>query len=223
MSAAQPGFDIEEAIQRVREAVRPFPPAALFQLAQEGFRTPFELLVACIVSVRTRDEVTVPVARRLFARARRPQDLAALDLDELTALLRPAAFPETKARHLSTIAQRLLAEHGDTLPCDERLLRSLPGVGPKCTNLVLGIACGIPRVAVDVHVHRIVNRWGYVHTRTPEETLRELEEKLPRQFWVELNRLLVPFGKHVCTGSRPRCSTCVLSDRCPKIGVLQHR
>ncbi len=223
MDIVLPDFDIEEAIRRIRRVVQSLPPAALFQLAEEGFRTPFELLVACVISVRTRDEVTVPTARRLFARARTPQDFAALDPNELAYLLRPAAFPEVKAQNLLAIARQLLAEHNGMLPCNEELLRSLPGVGPKCTNLVLGIACGIPRVAVDVHVHRIVNRWGYVRTRTPEQTIQALEQKLPHQYWVELNRLLVPFGKHVCTGITPRCSTCVLADLCPRIGVTHYR
>lgn len=223
METKHADFDILEALQRIRAVVRSLPPAALFQLAEEGFRTPFELLVACMISVRTRDEVTVPTARRLFARARIPQEFAALDPNELARLLRPATFAEVKAQNLKVIAHRLLVEQNGTLPCDEEFLRSLPGVGPKCTNLVLGLACGIPRVAVDVHVHRIVNRWSYVHTRTPEQTMQALEQKLPQQYWVELNRLLVPFGKHVCTGLAPRCSTCVLADLCPRIGVTHHR
>ncbi|MCX2727141.1 endonuclease III [Thermomicrobium sp. 4228-Ro] len=216
-------FDIDEAIRRLREVVRSLPPAALFQLAAEGFRTLFEVLVACIVSVRTRDEVTVPVARRLFARARTPEALAQLTEPELAALLRPATFAETKARNLLVIAGRLQHESDQKRLCDETFLLQLPGVGPKCAHLVLGIACGLPRIAVDVHVHRITNRWGYVRTRAPEQTLRELERKLPQQYWIEINRLLVPFGKHICTGVLPRCSQCVLADLCPRIGVARHR
>jgi len=223
MTTERTTFALDEAIRRLREAVRAFPPAALFQLAEEGYRSPFELLVACLVSVRTRDEVTVPVAKRLFARARTPDELAQLAEPELRDLLRPSTFAETKARHLLALAARLQREPAPDLLCDERFLLSLPGVGPKCAHLVLGIGCGIPRVAVDVHVHRITNRWGYVRTRTPEQTMRELERKLPQEYWVELNRLLVPFGKHVCTGRLPRCSRCVLSDLCPKIGVTRHR
>ena len=151
-------FDIDEAIRRLREVVRSLPPAALFQLGEEGFRTPFEVLVACIVSVRTRDEVTVPVARRLFARARTPESLAQLTEPELGVLLRPATFAETKARNLLAIAERLRDESERQRLCDETFLLALPGIGPKCAHLVLGIACGIPRIAVDIHVHRITNR-----------------------------------------------------------------
>ena len=95
--------------------------------------------------------------------------------------------------------------------------------GPKCANLELGIACGQPRVSVDIHVHRVTNRWGYVRTRTPEQTTAALEAKLPQGYWVEINRLLVPFGKHICTGQRPRCSTCPVLDMCQQVGVLAPR
>lgn len=216
-------FDPEVGLPRIREAVQAFPPAALFALADEGFRSPFEQLVACIISVRTRDEVTCLVTRRLFARASTPGDMLRLPPAELAALLRPCGFAEAKARDIQTIARRVVAEYAGRLPCDEAVLRSLRGVGPKCANLVLGIACGQPRVAVDVHVHRVTNRWGYVQTRRPEETTAALEAKLPRRFWVELNRLLVPFGRHICTGRRPRCSACPVGDMCQQRGVVERR
>jgi endonuclease-3 len=223
VTGSQRPFDIDEAISRIREAVRAFPPAALFQLASEGFDRPFEVLVACIVSIRTLDEVTVPVARRLLSRARTPQEMSQLTAAQIDQLIRPASFHEPKARRIHAIARQLTAEHDGQLPCDERLLRSLPGVGPKCTALVLGIACGIPRVAVDVHVHRVANRWGYVQTRTPVQTMAALQQKLPRHYWVEINRLLVPFGKHVCTGRAPRCTACVVLELCQQVGVTSHR
>ncbi len=216
-------FDIDEAIRRLRDATRAYPPAALFQLAEEGYRDPFAVLVACLISVRTRDEVTVPVARKVLSSARTPQEMARLGEAELVELLRPATFAETKARNLLAIAERLRDESERQRLCDETFLLALPGIGPKCAHLVLGIACGIPRIAVDIHVHRITNRWGYVRTRTPEQTLRELERKLPKAYWIEINRLLVPFGKHVCTGTLPRCSQCVLSDLCRRVGVTRHR
>ncbi len=216
-------FDIDEAIRRLRDATRAYPPAALFQLAEEGYRDPFAVLVACLISVRTRDEVTVPVARKVLSSARTPQEMARLGEAELVELLRPATFAETKARNLLAIAERLRDESERQRLCDETFLLALPGIGPKCAHLVLGIACGIPRIAVDIHVHRITNRWEYVRTRTPEQTLRELERKLPKAYWIEINRLLVPFGKHVCTGTLPRCSQCVLADLCRRVGVTRHR
>ena len=116
-----------------------------------------------------------------------------------------------------------MGEYGGTLPCDEEVLLSFKGVGPKCANLVLGIACGQSSIGVDIHVHRVTNRWGYVAASTPVKTMRALQEKLPRRYWVEINALLVPFGKHICTGVRPKCSTCPLLDMCQQVGVTSHR
>jgi endonuclease-3 len=197
-------FDIDLAMARIREAVRPFPQAALFALAEEGFNSPFELLMACIISIRTYDEVTLPCARRLFAVARTPGAVSQLTPEAIDAAINTSTFHDAKARQIHDIACRLTATHGDTLPCDATLLRSFRGVGPKCANLVLGIGCQHPYIGVDIHVHRVTNRWGYVHGSTPERTMTALEAVLPKQYWVEINRLLVPFGKHICTGSRPR-------------------
>ncbi|HVL14141.1 MAG TPA: endonuclease III, partial [Gemmata sp.] len=128
-----------------------------------------------------------------------------------------------KARTIRAIAQNVIEQHGGKLPCDLDTLLSFHGVGPKCANLALGIACNLPLIAVDVHVHRVTNRWGLVREKTPEKTMVALKQKLPRTNWVEINALLVPFGKHVCTGTRPRCSTCPLLDMCQQVGVTSHR
>lgn len=216
-------FNIDVALRRIREAVEPFPKAALFELAADGFDSTFEVLAACIISIRTRDEVTIPTARRLFAKARTPNEVARLDTEELDRLIRNSTFHQAKARQIHDIAHRVAEEYGGELPCDEGVLLSFHGVGPKCANLVLGIACGEPRVGVDIHVHRVTNRWGYVAATTPEKTMAMLHEALPRDYWIELNSLLVPFGKHVCTGSRPKCSTCPVLDMCQQVGVTSHR
>lgn len=216
-------FDIGLALERIRVAVRPWPKAALFQLAEEGHRSAFEQLLACIISIRTYDEVTLPVARKLFERARTPDDVARLGYEELDALIRPSTFHERKASQMLAIAQRVAEEFGGLLPGDRTVLLSLAGVGPKCANLVLGIACGTPFISVDVHVHRVSTRWGYVNAGTPEKALLALEAKLPQQHWIEINELLVPFGKHVCTGKLPHCSTCPVRDMCQQVGVKAHR
>jgi endonuclease-3 len=216
-------FDMDEAVRLLRQATAPYPKAAMFQLYAEGYASVFEQLVACIISIRTRDETTLPVARGLFARARTPAEVAALSVREIDGLIGVCTFHEPKAKTIRDIARRAVAEHGGTLPCDEEVLLSFHGVGPKCANLVLGIACGRPGIGVDVHVHRVTNRWGYVQTATPEKTMAALQEKLPRQYWVEINALLVPFGKHVCTGVRPKCSTCPLLEMCRQVGVTSHR
>ncbi|MEW5987732.1 MAG: endonuclease III [Chloroflexota bacterium] len=212
-------FDIDLAITRLREAVRPFPPAAMFQLAGEGYNSTFEQLVACIISIRTYDEVMLPVARKFFAHARTPLEVSQMTPAEIDDLICLSSFHERKAQQIHTLAGRVVKEYGGTLPCDYDVLVSFDGVGPKCANLVLGVACGEPHIGVDIHVHRVTNRWGYVQTSTPEKTLVALEAKLPYPYWLEINRLLVPFGKHICTGQRPRCSTCPVRAMCQQVGV----
>jgi endonuclease III len=221
--AAKRPFDIRLAIERLREAVRPLPKAAMFQLAEEGHASVFELLVSCIISIRTRDETTLQVARRLFARAATPAEMSQMTAAEIDELIAASTFHEAKAREILEIARKTAADFGGGLPCNEAVLRSFRGVGPKCANLVLGIACGQPAIGVDIHVHRVTNRWGYVHESTPEKTMARLARLLPREFWVEINALLVPFGKHICTGNLPKCSTCPLLDICRQVDVVRHR
>jgi len=216
-------FDIQIALQRVDKAIRPFPPAMLFELAHDGYDSPFEQLIACMISIRTRDEVSLTVARGLFERARTPRAMTTLDVDEIDRLIHASSFHESKAAQIRAIAERSLAEFDGDIPCDAETLMSFNGVGLKCANLVLGIACGQPRVAVDIHVHRITNRWGYIAEKTPERTSAALEAKMPHDLWIDLNRLLVPFGKHICTGTLPKCSTCPVLDMCQQVGVERHR
>ena len=216
-------FDIGVAVRRIRKAVNPWPKAALFELAENGFTTTFEQLVACIISIRTYDEVTLPVSRRVFEKARTPREMSKLTYEELDALISPSTFHERKASQILVIARRVIEEYDGTIPCDPEVLMSFAGVGPKCAHLVLGIACGEPFISVDVHVHRVTNRWGFVKASTPEKTMAALIEKLPKRYWIEINRLLVPFGKHICTGNLPHCSTCPVLDMCQQVGVKAHR
>lgn len=216
-------FDIELAMERISAAVQPWPKAAMFELAESGFNSPFEQLVACMISIRTYDEVTVVLARKLFERARTPAEMIELTPDEIDALIRKSTFHERKAAQIHEIAGKVLEEFNGKVPCDSEVLQSFPGVGPKCANLVLGIACDQPFISVDIHVHRVTNRWGYVKASTPEKTMVALYEILPKEHWVEINRLLVPFGKHICTGNRPKCSTCPVLEMCQQVGVTEHR
>lgn len=216
-------FDIDVVMRRVEEAVRPYPKAALFGLAEDGFSSPFEVLIACMISIRTRDEATVVIARDLFSRARTPEAFAELDPAEIDVWIHDSSFHERKAVQMRDIARRVAEEYGGRLPCDEEVLLSLPGIGPKCARLVLGIACGQPRISVDVHVDRVTNRWGYVRAPRPEATMVALEAVLPERYWLDINRLLVPFGKHICTGRLPRCSTCPVLEMCRQVGVTSHR
>jgi endonuclease III len=216
-------FDLALAIRLVRQAVKGRPRAALFELAAEGFDSVFQVLIACIISIRTRDETTLPVSRRLFERAPTPEQIARLSVEEITSLIRESTFAEAKAPRIREIARLTVEKHGGELPCDAETLMEFEGVGPKCAHLALGIACEQPCISVDIHVHRVTNRWGYVQTRTPEKTMLALQETLPKRYWIEINALLVPFGKHVCTGVSPKCSTCPVLEMCQQVGVTTHR
>lgn len=216
-------FDIDIAMARIAQAVQPYPKAAMFELAEAGYSSLFEQLVACIISIRTRDEVTLPTALRLFQHARAPEDLRQLSPEAIDALIYDSAFHERKAQQIHAIATRTAIEFGGELPCDRDTLLSFAGVGIKCANLSLSIACGQPYIGVDVHVHRVTNRWGYVQTPSPEATTAALETRLPPRYWLDINRLLVPFGKHICTGQLPHCSTCPVLEMCQQVGVKKHR
>lgn len=216
-------FDIHEVFRRLRLACAGLPRAALFELRDRGYAGPFEQLVAALISVRTRDETTIRVAPALLDRARTPAAMLALPEEELSAVLETTTFSEAKVRSLRRISAILLEEHGGRVPDDAEALRALPGVGPKVANLVLGIAFHRAAISVDVHVHRVTQRWGYTDARTPEKTEEQLRAKLPREYWVEINERLVPFGKFVCTGRGPKCSSCPLLTLCRQVGVTLHR
>jgi endonuclease-3 len=211
-------------MRRVGKAVEHRPKAVLFELAERGYGSPFEILVACVITIRTLEEVSLPTSLRLFEVARTPADVAKLAPRQIDDLIHACTFHEPKSRTIHAIARRVVDEYGGELPCDFDALTSFAGVGPKCANLVLGVACGrAGGIPVDVHVHRVTNRWGYVSAKSPERTMAALERKLPRKYWVEINRVMVPFGKFVCTGKSPKCSTCPVLRYCRQVGVTQHR
>jgi len=216
-------FNIHVVLRRIRVAVADVANAAMFELADRGHRSVFEQLIACIISIRTYDEVMIPTALALFERAPTPAAIAKLSDRQIDSVIRASSFHSGKAKTIREIARRTVDEFDGELPCDFDVLTSFKGVGPKCANLALGIACGQSRIGVDIHVHRVTNRWGFVSAPTPERTMLSLETKLPKKYWVEINRLLVPFGKHVCTGVRPRCSTCPVLEYCRQVGVTSHR
>ena len=216
-------FDIHTVIESIRAAVAPLPKAAMFQLADEGYASLFEQLIACMISIRTLEETTLPTARALFARARTPQEMSALSVAEIDHLIRASTFHERKAPQIHAIAVTTMERFGGELPCDAQVLLSFSGIGVKCAHLALGVACEQPYISVDIHVHRVTNRWGYILASTPEKTTVALEAVLPAPYWIEINRLLVPFGKYICTGILPHCSTCPVLEMCRQVGVTAHR
>jgi endonuclease-3 len=216
-------LDIDLAFRKLRRAVADLPKAAMFELRDRGYGSPFEQLVGSLISARTRDETTVVVCERLFAVARTPEQLAALDARRIAALLHGATFPEPKARDLNAIARRVAEKFGGKVPESAEQLMEFRGVGPKIAALTLAVGFGQPAIAVDIHVHRVTNRWGYVDTAAPEDTMAALLGKLPKRYWIEINERLVPFGKHICVAARPHCSTCPLVSMCRQVGVVNPR
>ena len=217
-------FIVDEAFRRLREAVGELPKAAMFELRDRGFGSPFQQLVGSLISARTRDETTLEVCQRLFAEANSPAEMMRLGEARLVWLLQGASFPEPKARCILELARRISIELGSRVPDTLEGLVAFRGVGPKIAALTLAVGFGQPAIAVDIHVHRVTNRWGYVATRTPEQTMKALAKTLPKRYWIEINERLVPFGKWICTGvAPPRCSTCLVRSMCRQVGVAKYR
>jgi len=211
-------FDIHAALRILREEYRSWKTPAVTIVAQcDG--SPFKVLVSCIISLRTKDEVTAQASMRLFERAATPDAMQSLPVDEVAALIYPAGFYRNKALQIVEISKRLLEEYGGTVPDEIDELLKFKGVGRKTANLVVTLGFGKPGICVDTHVHRICNRWGYVSTRTPDETETALRNKLPVEHWIEINDLLVAFGQNHCHPLSPRCSVCRLAEMCARVGV----
>jgi len=184
---------------------------------------PFRVLIATILSARTKDEVTAVAAGRLFDRAADVTQLAALSRDEIAQLIYPVGFYKTKAAHLQSCCRLLVEQFGGRVPATIEELITLPGVGRKTANLVLSVAFDIPAICVDTHVHRIMNIWGYVKTNNPLETEMALRKTLPLQYWKKVNSLLVAFGQGLCKPVSPHCDRCVISEDCPQHGVTPRK
>ena len=227
-SAADPNavgqrpFDIHRFMAALKAEYRNWNAPIISFIAHRG-ATPFEILVSTLLSLRTQDQVTAAAADRLFEVARTPRAILKLPLDELEGLIYPVGFYPTKARRLKSICRILVDEYDEKVPDSMERLLALPGVGRKTANLVLVEGFGQEAICVDTHVHRISNRIGFVRTRDPEQTEFALREKLPRQYWVIYNEILVAFGQTLCRPLSPLCSRCAVRDMCQRIGVTKSR
>lgn len=186
-------------------------------------RDPFQVLIACLLSLRTKDETTGPASERLFWLAKTPQAMLGLSPRAIERAIFPVGFYRTKARVILGVCRDLLGRFGGEVPDDLESLLTLKGVGRKTANLVVTVGFGKPGICVDTHVHRISNRLGYVSTKTPDQTELALRTKLPRRHWIELNDLLVSFGQNICKPTSPYCSRCPIDRHCRKTGVTRSR
>ncbi|HMB32860.1 MAG TPA: endonuclease III [Methylomirabilota bacterium] len=184
---------------------------------------PFRVLIACLLSLRTKDETTGPAAARLFAFADTPRAMLRLTPRQIERAIFPVGFYRTKARVILGVCRDLIERFDGRVPDDIDALLTLKGVGRKTANLVVTQGFNKPGICVDVHVHRISNRLGYVKTRNPEETEMALRRRLPRRYWIGYNDLLVSFGQNICQPVSPRCSVCPVSHACPRLGVTRSR
>jgi endonuclease III len=219
-SEVQP--DIRKIVSVLRREVRNLDVPIVTEVSQKR-RDPFEILATTILSLRTKDEVTREAAARLLQRARTPHEMLRVPEGELAKLIFPVGFYKNKARVLRDISRTLIDKYGARVPDDLDELLKLKGVGRKTANLVITLGFGKPGICVDTHVHRVSNRLGYVSTRTPEATEMALREKLPREYWIEFNDLLVTWGQNVCRPISPFCSKCAIRPHCKQVGVVQHR
>ncbi|MFQ5880901.1 MAG: endonuclease III domain-containing protein [Candidatus Methylomirabilales bacterium] len=214
--------DIHAIVRTLKKKVRGWNPTAVGEVAEDS-HDPFRILVSCLLSLRTKDEVTAHASARLFRLADTPRKMLALREGTIARLIYPVGFYRTKARVIRGVCRRLIEQYEGQVPDDLDELMKLKGVGRKTANLVVSIGYGKPGICVDTHVHRITNRWGYVKTRTPEETEKALRQKLPRRHWIVFNDLLVGFGQNICKPISPLCSCCPLERYCAKVGVTRHR
>ncbi len=215
-------FNIDRFLDVLKQQYRQWDAPVITLIASHG-GTPFEVLVATILSLRTKDEVTAMAAKRILTTANTPANLLALDEKTIAKLIYPVGFYPTKAKQLRKICRILIDTYDGKVPDDMDHLLALPGVGRKTANLVLVEGFGQEAICVDTHVHRISNRIGYVQTKTPEQTEFALRKKLPRQYWVIYNELLVAFGQVLCRPLSPWCSRCPVVDMCPRRGVDKSR
>jgi endonuclease-3 len=214
-------FDIDAVLKIIHLENKQFIEPVVTTISRQ--RTPFHVLISCLLSLRTKDQTTREASNRLFAVADNPQNMMKLPVAKIEKLIYPVGFYRTKALRIKEICEVLVTSYKGKVPDDIDDLLKLNGVGRKTANLVVSLGYGKPGICVDTHVHRIVNRWGYVKTKNPYETEFALREKLPRKHWITINDLLVTYGQNICVPLSPKCSICHINSYCRKVGVTRKR
>ncbi|MFO1518259.1 MAG: endonuclease III [bacterium] len=215
--------EISKIIGVLQKETAQFSLPSVSQIALPENERPFRVLISCILSLRTKDEVTFPASERLFARAKNMREMAKLAPKEIERIIYPVGFYRNKAKQIPEICRRLMAEFGGKVPDEIDELLKLKGVGRKTANLVRTLGYGKPGICVDTHVHRISNRFGLVKTKEPNATEFRLREILPERYWIDYNDLLVTWGQNVCKPISPLCSRCAIEKFCPRVGVGKSR
>ena len=207
-------IDIDKIVKLLKDAKQP---QSEFVKLMDSFKNPYLVLIACILSLRTNDKTTYPATLRMLELAKTPKEMKNVSQEELAKAIYPVGFYENKARQIIELSKTIDEELNGQVPDEIEDLIKFKGVGRKTANLVLSLGFNKPAICVDVHVHRIFNRLGYIKTKTPEETEFALREKLPQKYWIDINTLLVTHGQNVCKPIKPKCSECPIARYCAKI------
>ncbi|OHB37304.1 MAG: endonuclease III [Planctomycetes bacterium RIFCSPHIGHO2_02_FULL_50_42] len=213
--------DLQKVITTIKRVNRAFKEPTVTTVARG--RDPFKVLISCLLSLRTKDNVTSAASERLFRLADTPDAMLKLETLDIQGAIYPVGFYRIKSARIKEICRALIEEYGRNVPDDIDTLLKLPGVGRKTANLVVTLGYGKPGICVDTHVHRITNRWGYVRTKTPIETEFALRKILPKKYWLIINDVLVTYGQNICTPVLPKCSICKVYWYCKRVGVKKHR
>lgn len=203
--------DIDSIVTTLQNAKQP---QSDFVKLMDSFKEPYLVLIACILSLRTNDRTTYPATLRMLKLAKTPDEMMKVSVEDLEKAIYPVGFYKNKAGQIIELSKKLVEEYDGKVPCDIEELCKFKGVGRKTANLVLSEGFNEPAICVDVHVHRIFNRLGYLKTNTPEETEFELRKKLPKKYWIPINSLLVTHGQNVCKPIKPNCSLCPIREYC---------
>lgn len=214
---------VGEIVRRLNRATKTMEKPAASQIIATYGKNPYLILISCLLSLRTKDKTSFPASRRLFAHARSPQSMVKLPVSLIEKQIYPVSFYRTKARRIISMSRELIERFQGKVPRTREELLSIKGIGIKTASLVLGEAFKIPAICVDTHVHRISNRLGIVKTVSPKKTEAILEKRVPKQYWIPYNPLMVMWGQNICVPVSPKCSQCILYDLCPRIGVKKHR
>lgn len=206
--------DIDKIIQSLTEAKQP---RSEFVELMENLKNPYLVLIACILSLRTNDKTTYPATLRMLKLAKTPQEMSKITPNELSKAIYPVGFYENKAKQIIQLSKELVENYNSEVPCEIEELCKFKGVGRKTANLVLAKGFNKPAICVDVHMHRIFNRLGYIKTKTPDETEFKLREKLPQKYWININTLIVTHGQNICKPQKPNCKSCPISNYCQKL------
>lgn len=214
---------IPAAVRIIKREIRQWQEPVVGVVARTSKRDPFRILISCLLSLRTKDKTTGEASARLFALAQTPAAMMKLTIRKIERAIYPVGFYRTKARSIHQICRRLLQAYDGVVPDSIEELLTLSGVGRKTANLVVTVGYGKPGICVDIHVHRISNRWGLIRTKTPDKTEEALRLTLPSRYWVTFNDLLVPYGQNLCQPVSPFCSRCKVIDFCDRVGVTKSR